>query len=46
MKNVGQVMIQGQIWSARTDDDSTILEGNRVIVKDIKGVKLIVSSMN
>ena len=46
MKNTGQVMIQGQIWSARTDDDTTILEGNRVIVKDIKGVKLIVSSTN
>ena len=46
MKNVGQVMIQGQIWSARTDNDTVILEGSRVIVKNIKGVKLIVSSTN
>ncbi len=39
----GQVNLAGQIWSARSSDDSVINEGETVIVEKIDGVKLIVS---
>ena len=39
----GQVNLSGQIWSARSSDDSVINEGETVIVEKIDGVKLIVS---
>ena len=39
----GQVNRAGQIWSARSSDDSVINEGETVIVEKIDGVKLIVS---
>lgn len=38
----GQVIVDGQEWSARSSDGSTIEVGVRVIVQDISGVKLIV----
>ncbi len=39
----GQVNLSGQIWSARSSDDSVINVGETVIVEKIDGVKLIVS---
>lgn len=39
----GQVNLSGQIWSARSVDDSIINEGETVVVDKIDGVKLIVS---
>ena len=38
----GQVIVDGQEWTARSSDSNTIKAGERVIVKDISGVKLIV----
>ncbi len=38
----GQVIVDGQEWSARSSDGSRIETGVRVIVQDISGVKLIV----
>jgi len=39
----GQVILNGQEWSARAVEDSYIIEpGERVIVRNISGVKLIV----
>ena len=39
----GQVQIQGQIWTARSEKDGNqILEGEKVVVEKISGVKLIV----
>lgn len=39
----GEVSLSGQIWMARTPNDSVkIAEGARVIVKEVRGVKLIV----
>ena len=43
LKAVGQVNLQGQIWTARSFSDDIILkEGQQVIVQGIAGVKLIV----
>ena len=40
---VGLVKLKGSVWSATSDDGSVIPTDSVVIVKDIKGVKLIVS---
>ena len=40
---VGLVNLKGSVWSATSDDGSVIPTDSVVIVKDIKGVKLIVS---
>ena len=40
---VGQVKVEGQIWSARSSDDTLIEEGKQVEIKRIDGVKLIVA---
>ena len=43
IKAKGQVEIQGQIWSAKTDEpDGTIPKNTVVVVNGIQGVKLIV----
>ena len=42
MKGTGEAMLDGLIWSVRSDDDSIIAEGETVEVKKIEGVKLIV----
>ena len=39
----GEVTVKGQIWSARSEDGEAIGSGERVTVKKIEGVKLIVS---
>lgn len=45
LENVGLVKIRGQIWSAESASDSVILEAEmKVIVEEIRGVKLIVSA--
>ena len=41
--STGQVIVNGDVWSARSQDNSPIDEGIKVVIKDIKGVKLIVS---
>ena len=39
----GQVRVSGQVWTARTADDHTVIpEGTAVIIRQIQGVKLIV----
>jgi len=38
----GHVKVKGQIWSAKSVDGSEILEGERIVVEAIEGVKLIV----
>lgn len=40
----GQVIVDGQEWTARSSDSSMIDVGARVIVQDISGVKLIVKN--
>lgn len=41
----GQVKLGGQIWTAKSYDDATILEGQEVIVVSIDGVKLVVKPL-
>ncbi len=45
IKGIGQVKVNGEIWSAKTDDESTIPEGTEIEVVKIDGVKLIVSPL-
>ena len=42
---VGQVKIQGNVWSARTENGQAIPENSRVTVVRIEGVKLIVKPL-
>ena len=38
-----KVKINGEVWSAKTDDESSIAKGTEVEVLKIDGVKLVVS---
>ena len=40
----GQVKVDGQIWSAKADED--FAEGTKITVKSIEGVKLVVEHAN
>ncbi len=42
MANLGQIRVNGQIWSAKSADDSPIPSGTLVEVLSIAGVKAIV----
>lgn len=42
----GAVSCMGKVWSARTESGEQIAEGEKVTVKAIEGVKLIVSPQN
>ncbi len=43
MNAVGQVIVDGQEWSAKAMEDMVIEKGNKVRIHGITGVKLIVS---
>lgn len=43
INSVGQIKVNGEIWSAAGIDDIDIPTGTKVEVKEIKGVKVIVS---
>lgn len=43
IKGVGQVKVNGEIWSAKTEDESIIAKDTEIEVLKIDGVKLIVS---
>ncbi|NLM12679.1 MAG: NfeD family protein [Epulopiscium sp.] len=42
VKGTGQVKVQGEIWSALSVNDEIIAVNTKIIVFDVKGVKLIV----
>lgn len=42
-EGVGQVNINGSVWSAKSENGSVIKEGTKVTVKKISGAKLIVA---
>lgn len=47
LRAVGEVSVSGQIWMARTEDNNiTIAPEEKVIVKEVRGVKLIVEKEN
>lgn len=46
LQAVGEVSLSGQMWMARTEDDKIkIPKDAKVVVKEIKGVKLIVEEL-
>ena len=42
LAGTGSVRVDGKIWTARSTDDSVLPIGARVVVKEIRGVRLIV----
>lgn len=42
---VGLVNLEGEIWSAITTDDEAIEKNCTVVVKEVKGVRLVVSKI-
>lgn len=42
IEGVGQVTVSGQEWSACSEEDQKILPGTIVVIREIKGVKVIV----
>lgn len=40
--SVGQIKIKGEVWSAESENDETIIEDSEVEILQIKGVKAIV----
>ena len=45
-ENVGQIRVNGQIWSAKSQDNSIIAQGEMVKVISITGVKALVNKLN
>ncbi|MEE1124737.1 MAG: NfeD family protein [Acutalibacteraceae bacterium] len=43
---VGQVKVEGSVWSARSSTGEPLPVGTRVIVNSIEGVKMIVTPVN
>ena len=43
IEGVGQVKVNGETWSAKTEDESIITKGTEIEVIKIDGVKLVVS---
>lgn len=41
--SLGQVKVEGEIWSAMGQNDTPIPQGTKVEIKEIKGVKVVVS---
>jgi membrane protein implicated in regulation of membrane protease activity len=46
LESRGAATISGITWSARSDDGSDIKAGDKVIIKEIEGSKLIVSAIS
>ena len=38
----GEVKVNGKFWMAVLDGDKTIEKGSKILVKDLKGIKLVV----
>lgn len=45
LNSKGQVKVSGELWSAISEDDEVIEKGATVLVKDVKGVKLVVKKV-
>ena len=43
INSTGQVKVEGELWSATGENDVEISKGTEVKIKEIKGVKLIVT---
>lgn len=45
IESTGQVKVKGEIWSAKSKNDSIIEEGTEIEVLEIDGVKLLVTPL-
>ena len=45
LNSKGQVKVSGELWSAISEDDEVIEKGATVLIKDVKGVKLVVKKV-
>lgn len=43
LEGTGQVKVMGQVWSAKSESGTVIEAAEKVIVKNIEGVKLVVA---
>lgn len=43
INSTGQIKVDGETWSAVSEDEIDIEKGTQIVVKDIKGVKAIVT---
>ena len=43
IENIGQVKVDGELWSAIAENNSAIAKGTKVEIKEIKGVKAVVA---
>ena len=43
INSTGQIKVDGETWSAISEDEIDIEKGTQIVVKDIKGVKAIVT---
>ena len=46
VEGTGQIKINGEVWSAICDGNSTITSGTEIEVKEIRGVKALVEPIN
>ena len=46
LNSTGQIKVDGETWSATSENEIEIEKGTQIIVKDIKGVKAIVTPKN
>lgn len=46
IKSTGQIKINGEVWSAETENNEVISEGSEVEILEIKGVKTIVKEIS
>ena len=45
LNSKGQVKVSGELWSAISEDDVIIEKGATILIKDVKGVKLVVKKV-
>ncbi len=45
INSTGQIKVNGEVWTAETEDDKVIPEGSEVEILEIKGVKVVVKEL-
>ena len=46
LNSTGQIKVDGETWSATSENEIDIEKGTKVLIKDIKGVKAVVTPKN
>lgn len=46
IKSTGQIKVNGEVWTAETENDEIIPEGSEVEILEIKGVKVVVKEIS